>query len=1541
MSTLPANTNPSSTALPRHLKRIDSARLRAEAAQLLRLNFNVHQLKLNRCLLDQLQTAFESWLADQQQELNAQLKNVPKPMRDRWLEERLAVDRRRPENQAIRFLTDFLFLHTNQLLDQLSDLREDNREFRKTLGRLRTDTERQQLILHYATNLGATPRQLRGDRRAFSRWFDEEAVNDRFLKQSGELELALAFAFERLSQILGFIFQRSIRHHWEEAGERSASAQLELNERLRKLWRRLSLESRLQKAMVFEGDARIHVAVLKCLRAAIEPLPEDLATTILDKRTLTFVHRAALEPNSDVWVQTEALAILAAISMEHAMSLVKLRLTQPHEGDDLFVRREAVNLILAHLSEIDPESLGFLAELDDPSPFVRQKLCEVLFRLDQAAARHRFGELVLNDPVPQVRAAALLVGMNCPPGSLQQIDFLKLLGQSLDGETDAFVIRTGLHVAVRMWRTIQLCEGADRSTAGRQEHPAPTTAAEAGFREQVMPVIRRIAVTAEIPLRRIATQSLEMIWGLSQPDVLELLERLRPVLQSIRPGTSKKVPMAWIKGWDDDRLGRAVALLTQDDFGYDIHRTRWSVRFQRGPRFGFRLWRLYYEFFHPATDKRNGISHTIGRISTATLRVPSQILGELSQTKVPGEPLTIASDGTWRPFLPLPDDFVSVLNLSWLWPRTVRFYSAEGITLVTAPRSFVRRLRAAWRLTFQFADFAEWRNWDEDSFPASRYVRELRGLGFQIEFAPHADQATRETMESMESMESTGTAGHRQDDRHGATESGSAPLVDESVTRFFTSLAPIATAGGTAMLGTFFETQAWRHFQRFADYFSSAFENSLEELVVFAGAVMLFVVLRHLYSNITFRRARRRIPMSIGGWGTRGKSGTERLKAALIGVQGYGLVSKTTGCEAMFIQSHAFGEPLEIPLFRPYDKATIWEHRNLIVLASRLNPAVFLWECMALNPDYVDVLQRQWTCDDLATITNTYPDHEDIQGPAGHNVAQTIAGFVPLNAVLVTTEQQMRPYVRESCRRANTEMRAVGWLESGLIPDDILERFPYREHPDNIALVCQLASLLGIPYERALKAMADYLVPDLGVLKTHPVASVRTRRLEFTNGMSANERFGCMGNWRRLGFDQQDPWADPGTWICGVVNNRADRVPRSKVFAQIMVEDISADRFFLIGSNLKGLQGFIAEAWATFADTLTLRDQSQTLDVRQATDRLLAAARRFRQPIEPQHVQSRLRIMLQAVAEHVDDPLSESELASAVELWDRPDDLKKWIDGRSQSLAAFQPAIVRHVDEWNRARREYLELHEAIAQAKPADLDDLEIRYRRTLEVWFQRKMVVIENYDATGEEIIELITEEVPPGFLARIMGLQNIKGTGLDFVYRFQAWDACYEAGQAALSTHETTAEKGIMALASMPEFGQLCQEYLANLIERCRRNPALQRADLQTLVDQIQSRLPQHMSTQNQEPDGLKPDASTSNEPQAKITMADWHEWFVDVAEQFLDVNDSIRRREQADRIYADLAAGRIGRQRTVVELRKLNKRQKGGWLKSRLGRWKKAG
>ncbi|MEA2094089.1 MAG: hypothetical protein U9P11_05950, partial [Pseudomonadota bacterium] len=412
------------------------------------------------------------------------------------------------------------------------------------------------------------------------------------------------------------------------------------------------------------------------------------------------------------------------------------------------------------------------------------------------------------------------------------------------------------------------------------------------------------------------------------------------------------------------------------------------------------------------------------------------------------------------------------------------------------------------------------------------------------------------------------------------------------------------------------------------DYFFSVYENSLQDLGLFLAGMTAWFVGRHLYLSAVIRNTRRSIPLVIGGWGTRGKSGTERIKAALFNALGHSVVSKTSGCEAMFLHAHPGGKLREMFLFRPYDKATIWEQVDVLRISRQLGTHVFLWECMGLTPSYVAILQQQWVKDDLSTITNTYPDHEDLQGPAGINIPEVMTNFIPRDATLITSEEQMAPILRDAAARRNTEFHTIDWLEAGLLTPDLLERFPYAEHPYNIALVLKMGEELGIDADFSIKEMADRVVPDLGVLKASPPASVQGRILEFINGMSANERFGCLGNYERMDFSQQDPYQEPGIWLSSVVNNRADRVARSRVFSSILVNDVSIDRHFLIGTNLDGLLNYIREDWAGFAESLTLWPQTGAA---QPLEMLERAARRMRIPFCEEHLTGRLLAMLQGL----------------------------------------------------------------------------------------------------------------------------------------------------------------------------------------------------------------------------------------------------------------------------------------------------------------------
>ena len=1510
--------------------------------KLLELGLNELEIKLNRDQLADAQTGFTQWLTAARKDGESRVRSVNQLSREKWLQGERTDTGVRQDSQAPRFVCDFLVWEVQQLLERLRELKALNRQFRRNTATATTDKDRQEIMLHYASELSGGG-SVEKDEEAFARWFDEEALSDRFLQKIGELELSLHFMVGRLAQATLHIFYRAIEFSTAATGGNIAD---QVN-RITGIWQRLNIESTLLSVLVYDGDVRVHIAAISGLRVMLKGLPPSLAAQLLSQRMLSFIDRAARQKNSDVWIQCEALTILAALSFPLAQNVMRQRLENPAAGDDLFVRQHIWALVEERRQHLPDEAIE-LPTAHDPSPYVRQKMTTAAFYSDNPTIHQQWWDGALTDSDPKVRAAALTVGLNRQFTFQQFINFFKILPQVIRVEQDSFVLRTAFHCSFKsirnLYSKIEASGGAgsSQSTASSQTKFTAVSIA----RKNILPAI--LAAQQQhpsLPVRRFAGQASEQIWALMEPKIRQLMLQLEPELKKIKVGRSRRFPLAWFDWIDDATLGRLFAVLSQDDFGYDIEKGIFGLRVTRGPSFGFRLWRFLFEFTHPASDKRQAHRHTIGRVSTATLRAPSQITGELSQTKVPGEPLVIAADGTWRPFLPLADDFVSALNLSWFKPRTVRFVSSQGVTSLTAPATIRQRLKAAWKLTTQLAKLAQPRNVEGDAVQSRQYLQAFEEMGFKIEFQAHRYQ-TAGSVSVVDHCDS------QQQDQYEEANKGE-QCRDSSVEQFFAAgLVLIPTVALTAPLawlslvgqsyGSGFSEWGLGLLQRFASYFTSLFENSLEELVLFAVAVFVFAIARHIWANFSFRRSRERIPLVLGGWGTRGKSGTERLKAALINTMGYGLVSKTTGCEAMFIHSTAFGEPLEIPLFRPYDKATIWEQKNLVCMASKLKASVFMWECMALNPDYVNVLQHQWMVDDVSTITNTYPDHEDLQGPAGYNVAQTIAGFVPKKSIMVTTEEQMRPYIADRCRDLKTELQGVGWLESGLITDDILQRFPYQEHPDNIALVARMAENLGVPQNKSFKAMADDLIPDLGVLKTHPVSQVQKRKIEFTNGMSANERFGCLGNWKRLGYAEQNHLEEPATWVCAVVNNRADRVPRSKVFAKVIVDDLSADRFFLIGTNLNGLQKFISEAWEEKEQTLTLRHTDGGWESEYAISVLRKAALDCRQPMTDTDVLARLKVILYSVVDSVDDrDALETSLANL------PDEtqLAQILDQFHVSTADAD-TVVGHYRRWTAAVNAYREMEEIVIDAPAAIADTVDEKFRLMRRKWFQLKIVVIHDAEATGEEVITRIVEEIPQGYLARIMGLQNIKGTGLDFVYRFHAWDVCHDACEATQSRQLVVAEKALRTLVAMPEIGQLCIEKIRQTVALCRASKLLQRSDLQLLVDQLNNRLIS-LAGQDLPNETLEENLALETPDQLDLIRAKFNEWVIEWAEQFLDVNDSIRRREKAQLIYRDLLVSRIGRQRAVLELRKLNKRQKGGWLKedsrkvrdlvAKAGRW----
>ena len=194
-----------------------------------------------------------------------------------------------------------------------------------------------------------------------------------------------------------------------------------------------------------------------------------------------------------------------------------------------------------------------------------------------------------------------------------------------------------------------------------------------------------------------------------------------------------------------------------------------------------------------------------------------------------------------------------------------------------------------------------------------------------------------------------------------------------------------------------------------------------------------------------------------------------------------------------------------------------------------------------------------------------------------------------------------------------------------------------------------------------------------------------------------------------------------------------------------------------------------------------------------------------------------------------------------------------------------------------------------------------------------------MREFYTSGEEIIRLIARQTPPGLINRIMGMQNIKGTGLDFVYRWQAWESCYKACQQAQDSDPGIARRGLDLLGAFQEFGALSDAEVRTTIAALKAGTGRSAEPNDARLDAIIARLDAQMASLSSEAG----DESGGNAAKGGSRLGEW-------IEALLDSTDAVRRRRAADRIYRDLIEEQISSQRAALELKKLTARQKGGWL-----------
>jgi poly-gamma-glutamate synthase PgsB/CapB len=950
----------------------------------------------------------------------------------------------------------------------------------------------------------------------------------------------------------------------------------------------------------------------------------------------------------------------------------------------------------------------------------------------------------------------------------------------------------------------------------------------------------------------------------------------------------------------EEDLGRVLSVLAREDFGLALDRVKRGVVLYRGEARTFAAWRVLFEMRNPAPSKRQAFVHTWAKSPAGALRAPPGRLAELTATRVPGERVLVDAAGGWGPHLPLVDDALSCGVLS---AKKISLVTASGTTTIAAAARFFPRVRAWWALTLGYARFAELRRRSLSSPEAktqAAYVEALGKAGFSVRFVPYAYGRSGSALPTPRGLPRSGTS--RAGGAHGPSD-GPGPK-PPSVPAALALTLPSALADG------------W---QDLVQYATSPGGNRLPHLTAYALVALFGLLARGVLVRRAIDKDRAAIPLVVGGWGTRGKSGTERLKAALFQGLGHECLVKTTGCEAMFIHAIPGLPAREIFLYRPYDKATVWEQRDVLSIARRAGAKVFLWECMALQPDLVNLLQAQWMRDDYSTITNAYPDHEDVQGPTGYDVATVISEFVPTKGRLFTSEDQMLPILRERATERDTLLREVTARDAELVAGDILARFPYQEHPKNIALVVSLARALGVPSAVALAEMADHVVPDLGVLKTYPEVPYRGRRLSFTNGMSANERTGALSNWRRTGFAEHTVDGDPARWVVSVVNNRADRIARSEVFARFLVEDIGAHRHVIIGTNVGGILGFIGEALERqLARTRPSEGLSGDAEAQKKT-----ALARIDEAFTRLKVGARTAASVNAeLAAFGLAPFDDARAAALLAV-DAPNEAGD--APYASATAALAREALDDVDEAARpfvrrafaTRRAVLALERLTAAYLAKEPARVDRAYAEVYRGIFEASLVPLHDANLTGDAILTRIADACPPGARITIHGVQNIKGTGLDFVYRWVSIGTVHAELERLEHTDPARRAEAVRALASHGDWGIVDAELaLATVRARAASDPAGAEIGYEALATRLTATVRERAARITAGP--------------AKKKSAGEHVRAV-VGTTF-DSVDAMKRRALAKRVLDALLAGHISHATAAIRMRAILARSKGGWMRA---------
>ncbi|MGK7916444.1 MAG: poly-gamma-glutamate synthase PgsB [Prochloraceae cyanobacterium] len=317
-----------------------------------------------------------------------------------------------------------------------------------------------------------------------------------------------------------------------------------------------------------------------------------------------------------------------------------------------------------------------------------------------------------------------------------------------------------------------------------------------------------------------------------------------------------------------------------------------------------------------------------------------------------------------------------------------------------------------------------------------------------------------------------------------------------------------------------------------------------------AGGSLCAYIARLSYNHLNFIRQRNKINCRVHVNGIRGKSTITRYVSAVFREAGYYTFGKTTGSAARILRPN--GQDYD---FQRKGYPNINEQVKIIEEFARQKAEVAVLECMAVNPVYAKWLEEKVMQSHIGIITNVRYDHPDYMGETLEEIAESLSVTIPKNGIFITAEYnpKLLGILWKNAKKKGTKLIVADKKQVNL---QDLKGFSHFAIEDNVAIGLEVAKLLGLPKERALRAM-QMAASDIGAFRVKQYQWLN-KSLAWANLFAVNDRESFVELSQKL-FAQY-----PNCAKVVLLNNRHDRPTRVELFARL-AQKLNFDKVVTLG----------------------------------------------------------------------------------------------------------------------------------------------------------------------------------------------------------------------------------------------------------------------------------------------------------------------------------------------------------------------------------------